>query len=277
MTREGFEAALVVAIVFSYLRRIGRLDRGPAVWRGVALAVALSFAIGIGVHLTIGSLQGTARLRAFAAVSVLALAVLTWMVFWMQRNARGISTELTHQVDRALASDNASRGLALVALLAVLREGIEAALFLIAAATDSSGFDVLTGGFVGLAIALALGLVVYKGSSRIPLKAFFRVSGVVLILFAAGLASKAILDLQMTGDLGSWNLNGVYDLTGTAWLTQSTEVGRFLSALFGWDPRPSIEQVIVYLAYLVPVLYLFLRPDPAVQPARAATPEHSAA
>ena len=261
MLREGFEAALVVAIVFAYLRRIERLDLSKAVWQGVGLAAAISLAVGVIVHVTIGNLEGAARLRAFAAISFLALCVLTWMVFWMRRQSRAIKGELEHKVDAALMSDNVARGLAAVALLAVLREGIEAALFLIAAATEDSGWSVLIGGLIGLALASGMAWLVYYGGRSLPMKAFFTATGVVLIVFAAGLASRTVLFLQGAGDLGSLNLNGVYDLTAYEWLTQSTEVGKFLAAMFGWDPRPSLEQVVAYLGYLVPVLYLFLRPQ----------------
>jgi high-affinity iron transporter len=265
MVREGFEAALVVAIVFAYLRRIGRLDLGRAVWQGVVVAAVVSVGIGVVVHITIGNLAGDARLRAFAAISFLALWVLTWMVFWMRRQSRAIKGELEGRVDAAITSANVRRAIGAVALLAVLREGIEAALFLIAAATEEDGWNVLVGGLIGLAIASALAVLVYAGGRSLPMKSFFRVTGVVLIVFAAGLASRTVLYLQMDGDLGSVNLNGVYDLTGQTWLTQSTEVGKFLAAMFGWDPRPSIEQIVAYLAYLVPILVLFLR-EPSRRP-----------
>jgi high-affinity iron transporter len=278
MVREGFEAALVVAIVFAYLRRIARLDLSRAVWEGVAVAVAISVAVGVAVHITIGNLEGEARLRAFAGISLLALCMLTWMVFWMRRQSRAIKGELEHKVDAALESTNVRRGIVAVALLAVLREGIEAALFLIAAATEENGSDVVIGAILGLAIAVALALTVYVGGRSLPMKAFFKVTGVILIVFAAGLGSRVVLFLQASGDLGSWNINGVYDVRQYAWLTQSTEVGKFLAAMFGWDPRPSIEQVIVYLGYLIPVTYLFLREPPPVRaPAgEAAEPEVAA-
>ena len=259
MLREGFEAALVVAIVFAYLRRIERLDLSRAVWQGVGIAVGISLAVGVIVHITIGNLEGAARLRSFAAISFLALCVLTWMVFWMRRQARAIKGDLEHRVDAALMGENVARNLAAVALLAVLREGIEAALFLIAAATEDSGWSVLVGGFIGLALASIVAWLVYYGGRSLPMKAFFTVTGVILIVFAAGLASRTVLFLQGAGDLGSFSLNGVYDLRQYEYLTQSTEVGKFLAAMFGWDPRPSVEQVVVYLGYLVPVLYLFLR------------------
>lgn len=279
MLREGFEAALVVAIVFAYLRKVGRLDLSRSVWAGVGAASTLSIAIGVLIHLTVGELSGHARYRAFATISLLALAVLTWMIFWMKRQSQAIKGELEHQVDKAILSDNVRRAMAAVAFLAVLREGIEAALFLIAAATEESGRDVAVGGLVGLALAGALAFAVYLGGRRLPMRAFFKVTGVVLILFAAGLAARSVMYLQVGSfDLRSFNLNDVYDLRSHRWLTVDTESGRFLAAMFGWDPRPSIEQIVVYFGYLVPISYLFLRtPRPApTSPAPAATAEKSA-
>jgi high-affinity iron transporter len=260
MVREGFEAALVVAIVFAYLRRLGRLDLSRAVWGGVAAAVAISLIVGVVVHTTVGGLEGDARMRAFAAISALAAAVLTWMIFWMRRQSRLIKGDLEHKVDAALRSERIGFALAGVALVAVLREGIEAALFLLAVGTDEDGSGVLLGAFVGVAIASALAYAVYWGGRKMPMKAFFTVTGLVLIVFAAGLVARTVMFLQISGDLGSLNLNGVYDLTSVHWLTNGSEVGKFLGAMFGWDPRPSIEQLGAYLAYLVPVTILFLRP-----------------
>jgi high-affinity iron transporter len=275
MFREGFEAALVVAIVFAYLRRIGRLDLARSVWQGVALATAAAFAVGIAVRITVGSLEGDTRLRAFAAISALAAVVLTWMVFWMRRQSRLIKGDLEHRVDAAIRSDNTRRAIVAVALVAVLREGIEAALFLIAAGTDESGGAIVFGALAGLALASLLAYLVYWGGRSMPMKAFFTVTGLVLIVFAAGLVAKTVLFLQTSGDLGSLNLNGVYDLTAYRWLTQQTEEGKFLAAMFGWDPRPSIEQVVAWTVFATPVTWLFLRRSPAPRPApvRSSTPQ----
>jgi high-affinity iron transporter len=220
MLREGFEAALVVAIVYAYIRRIGRRDLVGPMWQGMAAAAAVSVAAGVAVHLTIEQLTGEPRLLAFAAVS----------------------------------------------LLAVAREGLEAALFLLAASTTENGWAVLAGGLVGLTVAAGLGALVVLGGRRLPMRQFFTVTGLVLIVFAAGLVSRTVLWLQAAGELGSlWN--SVYDLTAYRWLTVGSETGRFLGAMFGWDPRPSIEQVVAYLLFLGTVSWLFLR-APARSPAR---------
>jgi high-affinity iron transporter len=258
MVREGFEAALVVALVFAYLRKIGRLDMAKATWAGVAAAAGVSVALAIGLHVTVGGLVGVARLRSFATISLLAAGVLTWMVFWMRRQARAIKGQLEHKVDDALGQSGAALALAMVAFLAVLREGTEAALFLVAAATDSDGADVVVGAVVGLAVAVVLGAVVYAGGRRLPMRAFFQVTGIVVIVFAAGLLARTVLFLQSAGDVGSLN-SAVYDLTSHQWLTQGSQSGKFLGAMLGWDPRPSIEQVVIWALYLAPVTLAFLR------------------
>lgn len=275
MVREGFEAALIVALVFAYLRRIGRLDMARATWLGIAAAIAVSVAVGLVVHLTVGSLEGRARLQAFAAISLVAAGVLTWMVFWMRRQSRAIKGELEHRVDDALHSGNVGRAVAAVAFFAVLREGIEAALFLIAAATESSGGEVVLGAVIGLSIAIALGLIVFFGGRRLPMRAFFQVTGIIVIVFAAGLLARSVLFLQAADVIGI-SYDNVYDLTQYRFLTQETEVGKFLAAMLGWDPRPSIEQVIAWLAYIVPVTWLFLRKgrdETAASPAAAPAAE----
>jgi high-affinity iron transporter len=258
MLREGFEAALVVAIVYAYIRRIGRRDLVAPMWQGMAAAAALSVTAGVVVHLTVENLQGEPRLLAFAAVSLLAVVVLTWMIFWMRRQAHKLRGELHGSVDQAIAGGDARFAVMTVAFLAVAREGLEAALFLIAAATTEEGWAVLVGGLIGLAIASVLGALVVLGGRRLPMRQFFTVTGLILIVFAAGLGSRSVLWLQAAGELGTvWN--NVYDLTTYRWLTVSTESGRLLGAMFGWDPRPSIEQVVAYLLFLVTVAWLFLR------------------
>ncbi|MQA26973.1 MAG: iron transporter [Micromonosporaceae bacterium] len=272
MLREGFEAALVVAILYAYVRRTERHDLVRPIWAGVIAASAVSIGTGVAIHLTVESLAGAARLRAFALISVFAVIVLTWMVFWMRRHARGLRGELQHSIDVA-ATARGSIGLAvgLASFFAVLREGLEAALFLIAAATTDDGLRVAIGGLVGLTIACVMGYLVVLGGRRLPLRQFFQVTGVMLIVFAAGLLSRTVMFLQVAGDLPIlWD--NVYDLTAYDVLTVRTETGKFLGAMFGWDPRPSIEQVVAYLGYSLTVGYLFLRPSREAAPTKGTEP-----
>ena len=259
MLREGFEAALIVAILYAYLRKTGRTELIPALWAGVAAAFGLALAAGVVIELTVDSLEGEARLRAFAAISLFAVVVLTWMIFWMRKHARAIRGELHESFDRALSAKSSVRwAITAAAFFAVLREGLEAVLFMIATAITEDRGQVLVGAVAGLALASGLGYAVVLGGRKMPMRQFFTVTGVILIIFAAGLLARSVMFLQTAGDLPiAWN--NVYDITGIDWLTTRTEVGRFLGAMFGWDPRPSIEQVVVWLGYTGIVTYLFLR------------------
>src|SRR6478672_6752959 len=258
MLREGFEAALVIAILYSYLRRSGRAELLGPLWAGIGAAFVVVLALGVAVHLGMDELVGVARQRAFAATMLLAAGVLTWMVFWMRKHSRAMKGELEGSMDHAIdARSNLKVAVVAAAFLAVLREGFEATLFLIATATQESGENVLVGGIVGLVVAV-LGWMVVVGGKRLPMKQFFTVTAWVLVIFAAGLLARAVMFLQSTGDLGIV-LNNVYDLTAVHWLTQDSEVGRFLGAMFGWDPRPSIEQVLFWVGYVGIVGWLFQR------------------
>jgi high-affinity iron transporter len=276
MVREGFEAALIIAIVLAYLRRIDRLDLSRFMWGGVIAAVAISAVVGVVLDLTIGGLTGTDRMRAFAAISLVAAGVLTWMIFWMRRQARAIRNELEHKVDAAIDTGDPRRAIIAVAFFSVLREGLEAALFLVASATGTDGGEVLLGAAIGLAIAAVLGYLVYAGGRRMPMRAFFRVTGMVIVVFAAGLLAKTVLFLQAGGDMGTMADN-IYDLREYKFLTQETEVGKTLAALIGWDPRPSVEQVIAWFGYFIPVTFLFLRNPKTAQPAAPAAAPADAA
>ncbi|GAA1244863.1 FTR1 family iron permease [Oryzihumus leptocrescens] len=259
MLREGFEAALVIAILYSYLRRTGRAELLGPLWAGIGAAFVVVLALGVAVHLGMDELVGVARQRAFAATMLLAAGVLTWMIFWMRKHSRAMKGELEGSLDHAIdARSNVKVAVVAAAFLAVLREGFEATLFLIATATQESGENVLVGGIVGLVVAGVLGWMVVVGGKRLPMKHFFTVTAWVLVIFAAGLLARAVMFLQSTGDLGIV-LNNVYDLTAVHWLTQDSEVGRFLAAMFGWDPRPSIEQVLVWVGYVGIVGWLFQR------------------
>jgi len=264
--REGFEAALVIAIVVAAVRRGSRPAMVRWVWAGTAAALGFSIALGVVLHLTVDGLDGRARQEVFAAICLAAAALLTWMVFWMRSHSRTLRHRLEGQVQDALG--HSALALAGVAFLAVAREGLETALFLVSSTTSASPGDVLTGGLLGLALACVLGVAVYHGSRAVPLRGFFQVTGVLIIVLAAGLVSRSVQLLQAAGDLGSVD-DAAYNLTGVPWLTIHTQTGEFLAGIFGWDPRPSVEQVVVYLLYLVPVAAAFLLARPRTRSTRA--------
>jgi high-affinity iron transporter len=275
--REGFEAALIVAIVLAFVRRRAP-EKAGAVWLGTGIALGVSVVVGLVLHVTVDGLEGEARMRTFAAICLAAAVLLTWMIFWMRKHARSLKGELEGKAGAAIA-DGSTMALAFVAFTAVAREGLETALFLLSTTTSSDGGDVVLGTLLGLVLATVLGFLVYQGSHLIDMRKFFLVTGLLIILFAAGLLARAVLFLQASGDLGTWD-NAVYNLTGYDWLTQSTQSGRFLAGIFGWDPRPSIEQVIAYLGFLLPVGFLYFRgskPAPASAPASSAAASSTAA
>lgn len=273
MLREGFEAALVVAILYAYLVRTGRSALRPALWKGVGLAVGVSIVAGWVLYASVEGLTGRPRLVAFAAISLFAVCVLTWMVLWMRRHAHTLRGELQHSLDEALGHrERVGIAVGLAAFVAVLRESLEGVLFLVALSTGQSGWRVVLGAVAGLVVAGWLGWLVVIGGKRLPLKRFFQVTGLVLVVFAGGLLARAVGLLQAAQLLGTVN-NAVYDVTSLTWLTQQHEVGRFLAAMLGWDPRPSLEQVVAWVGYVGTVSWLFLRPlTIAPRPAPAAPP-----
>ena len=196
--REGFEASLVVGIVLAFLNRTGRRDGFNTVWIGVAAAVAISVAAGIVLFAIGAELEGTAAAVFEGSAAILAAGLLTWMIFWMRRQARSIRKEIEGRVSLALAEGSAV-GLAAIAFVGVLREGVETALFLFSTTEESTPVVSFVGGVIGLAIAVVLGYAFYRGSSKLNLRVFFQVTSVVLLVFAAWLLSKGLEELAEGG------------------------------------------------------------------------------
>jgi len=255
--REGIEAALIVSIVLAFLAKTGERSRFGAVWTGVGLAVVFSVAVGGALFLTGRQLEGTAEELFEGSAMVLAVGVLTWMIFWMRRQAAGIRRTLESQVGEAVASGS-SLALVALAFLAVGREGLETALFLLAAATASGVGEALVGGVIGLAAAVAVGYGIYRGSRWFDLRTFFRISGLLLIVFAAGLLSHGVHEFAEAGLLPdtptAWDLSAV--------LPHSDGLGQWLRTLFGYSATPTVLELAVWAGYLAIALAYFLRPLP---------------
>jgi len=198
--REGVEAALIVGIIASYLVKIGRADRLASVWFGVAAAIASSIAIGVLAFVLLGSLQGTAEQIFAGTASLLAVVILTYMLFWMRKQAVTLGAELRGGVDRAVASAS-MLGLSLLAFTAVIREGIETALFLLGQTTAASGegLSVVLGALVGLLIAAGIGVLIFRAGLRLNLSAFFNVTGAALVVIASGLLSYGVHEFIEVG------------------------------------------------------------------------------
>ena len=268
--REGLEASLVVVILVAYLVRSDRRHLLPSIWAGVAAASALS--LGFGALLTFGpkGLTFEAQEAIGGTLSIVAVGFVTWMIFWMARSARTLSGELKGRLDAAAQAGRGS--LVVVAMLAVGREGLETALFLWAAtqaaARDSASTTApLLGALLGLLTAVALGVLVYRGAVRLNLGTFFAWTGGFLVLVAAGVLSYGVHDLQEAGILPglhhlAFDVSHVIDPSG--W------VAALLKGTLNFSPATTWLEAIAWAAYVVPVMFLFVRQ--VRRPAAPSTP-----
>jgi high-affinity iron transporter len=273
--REGVEAALIVAIICAYLAKTGNARYFSRVFLGAGIAIALSAILGIVLFQTVGSFEEPYEQLFEGLTMIAAAAVVTWMLFWMRRQARGVRGELHAAVDRAIDNGSAT-ALAILAFIAVIREGIETSLFLTgqaaAASADGGAAWVLVGALVGIGIAVLLGIGFYRGSRRVNLATFFRWTGVALIFIAAGLLSHAVHEFVEIGliNIGTQTL---FDISATLpHEGDGSVIGQMLRALFGYTSSPEVITFVVWLTYIVVVLALFLRPVKSAPAAPAAVP-----
>jgi high-affinity iron transporter len=263
--REGLEAALVVSILITYLVRTGRASHVRNVWYGVAAAVAISVAFGALLQLTSANLSFEAQEAFGGFMSIFAVGLVTWMIFWMRRSARGLSGELKGQLDSAVAVG--SSAVVTLAFISVAREGLETSLFFWTAAQAVGSTAVpLIGFLLGIATAVCLGIAFFRGALRINLSTFFRWTGALLIFVAAGVLSYGIHDLQEAGVLPGLN-NLLFDVSST--VPPGSWYGTLLKGLFNFSPQTTVLEGLVWIAYIVPTLLLFLRPLPQPAPAPA--------
>ncbi|MBK9740390.1 MAG: FTR1 family protein [Actinobacteria bacterium] len=252
--REGLEAALIVAILVAYLVRTGNAHAVSRVWQGVAAAVGVSIVLGVVLVLIEDSLEETVE-PAFAGVmSLIAVGLITWMVFWMASRAKGISAHLHGEVDRALATSTVA--VAIVAFVAVLREGAETALFLwagINAAGSTAG--PLFGAVLGLLTAVALGVIVYKGAVRLNLGRLFTWTGAALIIVAGGVLRYAVHEFQEIGWLPGED-NIAFDVSGT--FPADGIPATLVRGFFNLVPTMTWLEVVAWFAYVVPTLIVFI-------------------
>ncbi|MFF7453160.1 iron uptake transporter permease EfeU [Kitasatospora sp. NPDC008115] len=251
--REGLEASLVVCILIAYLVKTGRQDRLPPVWTGVGVAVALS--LGFGAVLQFGSTQLSfeAQEALGGTLSIIAVALVTWMVFWMRRTARHLKAELHGKLDAALAMGTGA--LVVTAFLAVGREGLETALFIwTAVQATEDGYNPIIGAALGLLTSVVLGWLFYRGALKINLAKFFTWTGAMLVVVAAGVLAYGVHDLQEAGWLGGLH-DRAFDISST--IPKDSWYGTLLKGVFNFQPDPTVLQVVVWLAYLVPTLAFF--------------------
>lgn len=269
MLREGIEAALIVGIVASYLHHAQRKDLMPAIWVGVLLASALSLFAGAALQMVAAEFPQKQQELFEGVVGLVAVVMLTSMVFWMRRAARSIKGELQASIDRALARESGPAwALIGMVFLAVAREGLESVFFLLAIFQQSQGWEAPVGALIGIVASVAIGIGLYKGGIRLDLRRFFRFTGVFILLVAAGLLAGV---LRKFHEAGIWNglQTVVVDLSEV--LPMDGPVGAVLAGLLGYQAVPVLGEVIVYVVFLVASLFWFFRPAtaPALTPTGA--------
>ncbi|HEY3313611.1 MAG TPA: FTR1 family protein, partial [Anaerolineales bacterium] len=225
-------------------------------------------AIAVGLSLLGLEFEGRGEQIFEGTAMLLAAGLLTWMIFWMQRTARHLKGELEAKTQIAISGQG--RGMFAIAFLAVAREGVELALFLLAVEKTSSPIQTLIGALVGLAGAAVMGWMIFSSTRRLSISGFFRITNVLLIIFAAGLVAVGVHEFNEAGIIPAlidplWDLNGM--------LSDKSELGLLLKALFGYNGNPSLSEVLAYLLYMTGIgTWVFShREKPAVQKVGAAS------
>jgi high-affinity iron transporter len=268
--REGLEAALIVSILVAYLVKTDRREALPFVWAGVGAALAMSVGVAAILNLSSSVLSDTAEELFAGIMSLLAVALVTWMIFWMKAASRTIATDLRTGLDRAFSMGVGA--VAAMAFVSVAREGLETAVFFFSLTGNTGvGFAPILGLVLGLATSAAAGWALYRGAIRIDLSKFFRYTGLLLILVAAGVLAYGVHELQEVGVLPGED-NIAFDVSTT--IPADSWYGSVLRGILGFRPAMSVLEVAVWAGYVGITTWLFLRPSrrPAVP---AATPETS--
>lgn len=258
--REGLEAVLIISIILGVLRRTGRGDLRLALWRGVVVALFVSVITALILFLIGIEVEGRAEEIYEGGTMLLAAAMLTWVIIWMQRQANQKTKMLEGRVEQA-AQQKGDRALFMLAFLTVVREGFELAVFLVAAGMTSTALRTLSGALLGLAGAVILGWMLTKGTYRLNVKAFFRATSILLILFAAGLVAHGVHELNEAGLLPPL-IEQVYDIN--LLINDQSLVGSLLVSLFGYNGNPSLMEVVGYWGYLLGILWLMKRLKPVM-------------
>lgn len=258
--REGIEAALIIGLVLAAVRKAGVVGMLKYVWYGVASAVAVSAVVGAVLVAVLGYLPDESAAVFEGVASLVAVGVLTFMIFWMRVQASRLGREIDDKVSAA-AGIGSGLALWLLAFAAVAREGLETVLFMFAAFNSAGALATTVGGLAGLVVAVVLGYVLYRGSLSLDIRAFFRATGVLIVVVAAGMLAYGLHELQEVGLLPTvvehlWDTNGV--------LNEKVGVGAFLKALLGYNGNPSLIEVVAYWTYLTVVGWLFIRPQSSV-------------
>src|SRR6478752_7116386 len=264
--REGVEASLIIGIIAAFLVKEGRRDAMRQMWLGIGIAVLLCLGVAVLLEVIGQDLPQKQQEGLETVIGLIAVSAVTYMIVWMRRHARGIKATLEGDAASALATGS-TFALVGMAFLAVLREGFETSVFLLAAFQDSTDTTAAgAGAVIGLVAAIAIGVGIYRGGVRINLARFFRVTGLVLVFVAAGLLATSLHTAHEAGWFNDLQGHAV-DLT---WLVQpGTISGSLLTGMLGLQPSPTVGEALVYVLYAVPMAMYVLWPDRLRPPRRA--------
>lgn len=244
--RETLEAALVIGVILGSLVKVGRLELARHVWRGVAGALLASIGTGYAFEALVGGFEGRSEQIFEGVLMFSAVAVLTFMVGWLQKSNRALKGSIQTRVDEAV-NGNPAAGIASLAFVLVLREGVETILFLRAVLVGSEARGAFLGGLAGVAGAIALSWLVFKSAVKLDLRAFFAVTGGLLLLVSAGLLAHGLHELVEAG-VAPALLAHVWDMS--RFVAEDGLAGSFLKALFGYNANPSLLEVLGWASYL---------------------------
>ena len=256
--REGVEASLIVGIVAAFLRKQGAVRELRAMWAGVALAVALCVGVAIALQVLDEELPQRQQEGLETVVALIAVAMVTFMIVWMRKNARNMAGSLRASAAEALANGS-TWALVAMAFFAVIREGLETAVFLLAAFQASSNATAAgAGALLGVIVAVGIGYGIYRGGVRLNLSRFFKATAAVLVLVAAGLVASAI----HTAHEATWLNDFQSQAVDLSWLVHPGTIGSsLLTGILGLQPKPTVGEVAGYLIYALPMLLFVLWPD----------------
>jgi high-affinity iron transporter len=249
--REGLEAALLIGLLLGTLKKLGHTEYQRMIWFGAGLAIIASGAVGYSFNLLGTSFEGRNEEIFEGITMLLAAGLLTWVILWMRTQSRSLNERLAANVKEVVSNHN-QLALFSLAFIAVIREGIELAFFLVAVSLDTDGRGVLLGASLGLAAVTVVGVLLFRSLIRLNISRFFQVTSIILVLFAAGLVAHGVHEFNEVDFIPPviehlWDINHIID--------EKSPSGELLKALFGYNGNPSLTEVVAYILYFVILIF----------------------